>query len=85
MMGLMQYVRSKPTLGADITYLKHSRAALLLKEERKIYMNECEKKSEHTETNLNWTIKIATFDIEISTKFKAKKKSGFSVSLYEFH
>ena len=35
-------------------------------------LNECEKKSEYTEKNLNLTTKMA-FYIEISSKFKAKK------------
>ena len=35
-------------------------------------LNECEKKSEYTEKNLNLTIKIELC-IEISTQFKAKK------------
>ena len=38
-------------------------------------LNECEKKSEYTEKNLNLTTKIALlmFYIEISNKFKATK------------
>ena len=47
-----------------------------------IWMN---KKSEYLEKNLNLTMKIALLYIEISTKFKAKKKFEFLISLSEFH